>query len=137
MDYFKEVSNLKPRKESLSSQESTSPTNSFNNSLLKIEEEEEFIPPKLKSERKISVEQKIPEKYMEIFPISDENNIERKESEERKSITQKIKEFLEPKLKEKKEENFQLALDEKRTIEEIITSKGFKCETHYVTTEDG
>ena len=99
MDYFKEVSNLKPRKESLSSQESTSPTNSFNNALLKIEEEEEFIPPKLKSERKISVEQKIPEKYMEIFPISDENNIKRKESEERKSITQKIKEFLEPKLK--------------------------------------
>ena len=137
MDYFKEVSNLKPRKESLSSQESTSPTNSFNNALLKIEEEEEFIPPKLKSERKISVEQKIPEKYMEIFPISNENNIERKESEERKSITQKIKEFLEPKLKEKKEENFQLALDEKRTIEEIITSKGFKCENHYVTTEDG
>ena len=136
MDYFKEVSNLKPRKESLSSLESTYSTNSFYKVFNEIEDEE-FRPPKLKPERKISVEQDIPEKYKEIFPSTNENNKKRKESEENKSITQKIKEFLEPKLKEKKEENNYLSLDEKRTIEEIIISKGFKCESHYVTTEDG
>ena len=134
MEYFKEVSNLKPRKESSISQESTSSTNSFYKSFSKIEEEEEeFIPPKLRSERKISVEQKIPETFQEIISSPAK---ERKGSDETKSITQKIKEFLEPKLKEKKEENL-LAADEKRTIEEIITSKGFKCEIHYTTTEDG
>ena len=133
MDYFKEVSNLKPRKESLISQESTSSTNSFYKTFQEIEEEEEFTPPKLRSERKISVEQKIPETFQEIIssPVK-----ERKKSDESKSITQKIKEFLEPKLKEKKEENL-LAFDEKRTMEEIITSKGFKCEIHYTITEDG
>jgi lysosomal acid lipase/cholesteryl ester hydrolase len=132
MDYFKEVSNLKPRKESLISQESTSSANSFYKTFQEIEEEE-FTPPKLRAERKISVEQKIPETFKEIIssPIK-----ERKRSDESKSITQKIKEFLGPKPKEKKEENI-LAQDEKRTIEEIITSKGFKCETHFVTTEDG
>ena len=134
MDYFKEISNLKPRKESLSSMDSTSSTNSFYKALNQIEEED-FIPPRLRSERKISVEETIPEKYKEILQLNDKNK-ERKESEERKSITKIIKEFLEPKLKEKKEDN-NLALDEKRTIEEIITSKGFKCETHFVTTEDG
>ena len=134
MDYLKEISNLKPRKESLSSMDSTSSTNSFYKALNQIEEED-FIPPRLRSERKISVEETIPEKYKEILQLNDKNK-ERKESEERKSITKIIKEFLEPKLKEKKEDN-NLALDEKRTIEEIITSKGFKCETHFVTTEDG
>ena len=134
MDYFKEVINLKPRKESITSIESTSSENSFHNSLKTIDEEE-FRPPKLRSERKISVEEKIPEKYQEILPSNIKNN-QRKESDERKSLTQKIKEFLEPKPKEQKEENL-LSLDEKRSIEEIITSKGFKCETHFVTTEDG
>lgn len=134
MDYFKEVINLKPRKESITSIESTSSANSFHNSLKTIDEEE-FRPPKLRSERKISVEEKIPEKYQEILPSNIKNN-QRKESDERKSLTQKIKEFLEPKPKEQKEENL-LSLDEKRSIEEIITSKGFKCETHFVTTEDG
>jgi len=134
MEYFKEVSNLKPRKESSISQESTSSTNSFYKSFSKIEEEEEeFIPPKLRSERKISVEQKIPETFQEIISSPAKG---RKGSDETKSITQKIKELLEPKLKEKKEENL-LAADEKRTIEEIIISKGFKCEIHYTTTEDG
>ena len=38
------------------------------NAFSKIEEEEEeFIPPKLRSERKISVEQKIPETFQEII----------------------------------------------------------------------
>ena len=46
MDYFKEVSNLKPRKESLISQESTSSTNSFYKTFQEIEEEEEFTRPK-------------------------------------------------------------------------------------------
>ena len=138
MDCYKEVSNLKSRKELDSSIESTSPTNSFYNYLGRYDdEEEELLPPKLKSERKISVDEKIPEKYKEIFPLNlSQKTSERKESEEGKSITMKIKEFLGPKLKEKKDENY-LELDEKRTIEEIITSKGFKCETHYTTTEDG
>ena len=43
MDYFKEISNLKPRKESLSSMDSTSSTNSFYKALNQIEEED-FIP---------------------------------------------------------------------------------------------
>ena len=60
MDYYKEVSNLKSRKELDSSIESTSPTNSFYNYLGRYDdEEEELLPPKLKSERKISVEEKI------------------------------------------------------------------------------
>ena len=136
METFNELSNLKPRKHSMSSQEATSSTNSLGNSLQNIEDED-FYPPKLKSQRKISVEEKIPEKYREIFPINLDRTIsKRKESDQEKSITQKIKEFLGPKPKEKKENNL-LALDEKRTIEEIITSKGFKCETHFVKTEDG
>ena len=136
MDYFKELSNLKPRKQSISSEESTSSTNSLLNSLQNFEDEE-FQPPKLKAQRKISVEEKIPDKYKEIFQINLNKSIsKRKDNEQEKSITQKIKEFLGPKPKEKKEDQL-LVLDEKREIEEIITSKGFKCETHFITTEDG
>ena len=136
MDYFKELSNLKPRKQSISSEESTSSTNSLLNSLKNFEDEE-FQPPKLRSQRKISIEEKIPDKYKEIFPINLNKSIsKRKDSEQEKSITQKIKEFLGPMPKETKEDKL-LVLDEKREIEEIITSKGFKCETHFITTEDG
>ena len=133
MDYFKELSNLKPRKQSISSEESTSSTNSLLNSLKNFEDEE-FQPPKLRSQRKISIEEKIPDKYKEIFPINLNKLIsKRKDSEQEKSITQKIKEFLGPKPKETEEDKL-LVLDEKREIEEIITSKGFKYETHFITT---
>ena len=135
MDYIKDLSYLKQRKQSMSSNDSTSSSNSLLASFHNIEDDE-FRPPKLRSQRKISVEEKIPEKYKEVFPFNLAPNSKRKESDQEKSITQKIKEFLGPKPKEKKEENI-LAQDEKRTIEEIITSKGFKCETHFVTTEDG
>ena len=135
MDYIKDLSYLKQRKQSMSSNDSTSSSNSLLASFHNIEDDE-FCPPKLRSQRKISVEEKIPEKYKEEFPFNLNPNSKRKESDQEKSITQKIKEFLGPKPKEKKEENI-LAQDEKRTIEEIITSKGFKCETHFVTTEDG
>ena len=135
MDHIKDLSYLKQRKQSMSSNDSTSSSNSLLASFHNIEDDE-FRPPKLRSQRKISVEEKIPEKYKEVFPFNLDTNSKRKESVQEKSITQKIKEFLGPKPKEKKEENI-LAQDEKRTIEEIITSKGFKCETHFVTTEDG
>ena len=135
MDYIKDLSYLKQRKQSMSSNDSTSSSNSLLASFHNIEDDE-FCPPKLRSQRKISVEEKIPEKYKEVFPFNLEPNSKRKESDQENSITQKIKEFLGPKPKDKKEENI-LAQDEKRTIEEIITSKGFKCETHFVTTEDG
>lgn len=39
--------------------------------------------------------------------------------------------------KENEERKKLLVEDEKRTIQEIITSKGFKCEEHIVKTEDG
>ena len=135
MDYIKDLSYLKQRKQSMSSNDSTSSSNSLLASFHNIEDDE-FRPPKLRSQRKISVEEKIPEKYKEVFPFNLDPNSKRKESDQENSITQKIKEFLGPKPKDKKEENI-LAQDEKRTIEEIITSKGFKCETHFVTTEDG
>ena len=136
MDYYQETSNLKPRKESISSLESTSLANSFHDSLHNLDQEE-FHPPKLRSARKISVEETIPLKYKEILPSNiNDKKTERKESDERKTFTQKIKEFLGPKPKEKKEDKM-ILLDEKRNIEEIITSKGYKCETHFVTTEDG
>ena len=135
MDYIKDLSYLKQRKQSMSSNDSTSSSNSLLASFHNIEDDE-FCPPKLRSQRKISVEEKIPEKYKEVFPFNLDPNSKRKESDQENSITQKIKEFLGPKPKDKKEENI-LAQDEKRTIEEIITSKGFKCETHFVTTEDG
>ena len=53
-----------------------------------------------------------------------------------KKKKKKKKELIEKKKKKKKEEKI-ILLDEKRNIEEIITSKGYKCETHFVTTEDG
>ena len=110
MDYFKELSNLKPRKQSISSEESTSSTNSLLNSLKNFEDEE-FQPPKLRSQRKISIEEKIPDKYKEIFPINLNKSIsKRKDSEQEKSITQKIKEFLGPKPKETEEDKL-LVLD--------------------------
>ena len=135
MDHIKDLSYLKQRKQSMSSNDSTSSSNSLLASFHNIEDDE-FRPPKLRSQRKISVEEKIPEKYKEVFTFNLDPNSKRKESDQEKSITQKIKEFLGPKPKEKKEENI-LAQDEKRTIEKIMTSKGFKCETHFVTTEDG
>ena len=129
MEYINISSNKRIHKESISSEESTSSSNSFYDSLKKLDDDD-FSFPKLKPERKISVESKLPEKFKEILPIN------KKENESRKSITQTIKEFLGPKRKEKKEDN-NFIQDEQRTIEEIITSKGYKCETHFVTTEDG
>ena len=129
MEYINISSNKRIHKESISSEESTSSSNSFYDSLKKLDDDD-FSFPKLKPERKISVESKLPEKFKEILPIN------KKENESRKSITQTIKEFLGPKPKEKKEDN-NFIQDEQRTIEEIITSKGYKCETHFVTTEDG
>ena len=63
-----------------------------------------------------------------------------KEKEEaealQKSFSQRIKEFFKSRPKEEKAEN-PLVQDENRTIDEIITEKGFKCQMHYVKTEDG
>ena len=57
---------------------------------------------------------------------------------ENKSFSQKIKSFFAKKDKEKKDEpENPLIQDKDRTLEEIITSKGFKFETHTVKTEDG
>ena len=55
-----------------------------------------------------------------------------------KSFSQRIKDFFKSRTKEEeKEKENPLIQDENRTIEEIITSKGFKFETHYVKTDDG
>ena len=56
------------------------------------------------------------------------------EKEINKSYFQKMKDYFHS---SKKEKDNPLALDEERTIEEIITSKGFKVEKHSVKTEDG
>ena len=53
--------------------------------------------------------------------------------EENKSYFQKLKEYF----KGKPEKENPLIKDEERTLEEIITSKGFKVEKHNVKTEDG
>ena len=55
-----------------------------------------------------------------------------------KSFSQRIKLFFTKKEKENKDEpESPLIQDQDRTLEEIITSKGFKFETHTVKTEDG
>ena len=59
----------------------------------------------------------------------DKINIE----EEKKSYFQKMKDYFTG----KSEKENPLSKDESRTIEEIITSKGFKVERHSVKTEDG
>ena len=53
--------------------------------------------------------------------------------EEKKSYFQKMKDYFTG----KSEKENPLSKDESRTIEEIITSKGFKVERHSVKTEDG
>jgi lysosomal acid lipase/cholesteryl ester hydrolase len=61
---------------------------------------------------------------------------ENKEQEKiEQTFSQKIKNFFK-KPKEISPEN-PLLKDENRTLEEIITSKNFKCEKHFVKTEDG
>jgi len=105
MDHIKDLSYLKQRKQSMSSNDSTSSSNSLLASFHNIEDDE-FCPPKLRSQRKISVEEKIPEKYKEVFPFNLDPNSKRKESDQEKSITQKIKEFLGPKPKEKKRRKY-------------------------------
>lgn len=59
-----------------------------------------------------------------------------KEKDMEKTFTQKIKDFFKTKTKEYEEKN-PLIEDENRTLSEIVTTKGFKFETHYVKTEDG
>lgn len=131
MEYYSTFTKVKKHKESISTEDSTSPNTSLYDALRTYDdEEEEYFHQKIKSERKISVESEIPEKYKEILPI------DKKETESRKSITQTIKELFCLRPKEKNEEN-SLIQDEKKTIEEIITSKGFTIETHYTITEDG
>ena len=73
------------------------------------------------------------EKLEKHLPSLTEQEIEEKR---KTSFRAKIKDFFKSKPKEKGEKN-PLVLDEKRTIEEIIIAKGFKCEKHFVKTEDG
>ena len=64
----------------------------------------------------------------------DKDEKDKNDKEENKSYFQKMKKFFKgPKTEQ---ENI-LSSDEDRTIEEIITSKGFKVEKHLVKTEDG
>ena len=58
----------------------------------------------------------------------------KEEEEENKSYFQKMKEYFQGR---KSDEENPLEKDEDRTIEEIITSKGYKVEKHTVKTEDG
>ena len=53
-----------------------------------------------------------------------------------KTFSQRIKDLFKTKAKDTEEES-PLIKDVKRTIEEIVISKGFKFESHYVKTEDG
>ena len=70
-----------------------------------------------------------------------ENKLDKKDSEndsekEHLTFSERIKRFFSTK-KNPQEKNEVLALDENRTIEEIITSKGFNVQQHIVKTEDG
>ena len=69
MEYINISSNKRIHKESISSEESTLSSNSFYDSLKKLDDDD-FSFPKLKPERKISVESKLPEKFKEILPIN-------------------------------------------------------------------
>jgi lysosomal acid lipase/cholesteryl ester hydrolase len=106
----------KLRKDSSSSNSSTS--TSFS-----VDEAQE----KLK-QRKLSYDKKI-DKFEQFL-----SEIEEVETTDR-TFMQKVMNYFTK--TEKEETNKLLIQDENRTIEEIITSKGFKCEKHLVKTEDG
>ena len=65
---------------------------------------------------------------------NDNNKNEIINGEIKKSILEKIKEFF--RVSNSKEDS-PLKHDENRTIEEIIASKGFRIQKHYIKTEDG
>ena len=112
---------IKTRKESSHSSTSTS-------SSISIEEEkkENQIIEKGKIETEIEIE------YSKL-KSSSKDKFELFLSEIEEVKTQKENEFC---CSSKKSEN-NLIQDENRSIEEIIFSKGFKCEQHFVKTEDG
>ena len=93
------------------------------------EEENDDLPPKAKTE----IEQK---KKKSKNKKEYDKTVTQKEQEEEKTFSQRIKDFFKSKPKEEKPEH-PLVKDEDRPIEEIIISKGFKCEKHIVKTEDG
>ena len=113
---------LRSRKKSSSSSSSSS------------SDDEENTFPKSKTEIIPKIEEK---DSTEIF----EKCITEKEKEkqkEEKSFSQRIKSFFSSRkeIKEEEPEN-PLVQDENRTLEEIVTSKGFKFQEHMVKTEDG
>ena len=65
---------------------------------------------------------------------NDNNKNEIINGEIKKSILEKMKEFF--RVSNSKEDS-PLKHDENRTIEEIIASKGFRVQKHYIKTEDG
>ncbi len=90
---------------------------------------EEDMPPKAKTQLETQEKKEKEDKY-------DKTKTEKQEEEVQKSFSQRIKNFFRTKPKEEKPEN-PLVKDEDLAIEDIIISKGFKCQTHYVKTEDG
>ena len=111
---------LKNRKNSISSSSSSSDEEQKN-------EEEKYI--KSKTEKEKNKE--------------NNNNFEKTKTEEiedpeklQKTFSQRIKDLFKTKSKGTEEES-PLIKDVKRTIEEIVISKGFKFESHFVKTEDG
>ena len=115
---------------------SDSSSSSSSGSLREIKESE--ILPKVKTEKEKKKKRKKSDDYdkshTEIEKKKEGDNEENTKLE--KTFSQRIKEFFKSKPKVEGPEN-PLIKDENRTIEEIIISKDFKCEKHFVKTEDG
>ena len=108
-------------------EENSSSSSSSSNEEEKKKEEED-LPPKPKTQLETEDKKEKDDKY--------NKTLTEKQEEEQKTLSQKIKKFFRSKPKEEKPEH-PLVKDENLPIEDIIVSKGFKCQTHTVKTEDG
>ena len=124
---FIEEVKIKPRKDSTSSNSTCSSTSL---------EEKKYLIDKFE---KIEIDPDAKSSEFEIIITENEKNDEEEEIGEvekvGKTCSQKFFECF--KCKSNKKLNKEQIKDEDRTIEEIINSKGFKCEKHEVKTEDG
>ena len=90
--------------------------------------QEEDLPPKAKTRLETEDKKEKDDNY--------NKTLTEKQEEEQKTLSQRIKNFFRSKPKEEKPEH-PLVKDEDLPIEDIIVSKGFKCQKHMVKTEDG
>ena len=119
LNVIQEEVKIKTRKESTNSSSSTSSSSSNEEGTIK---------------NQITDKEKFEYSQLEYEPKTFENYISEIEEVETTKKTSTKNNFC---CKLKKEEENLLLLDENRTIEEIVISKGFKFERHFVKTEDG